>query len=287
MTKALVNDFLDYLKQARNASGHTIRAYRQDLEKFAAFAGQDFPAKITYKIIRHYLAACQQQQLQSATIGRRLASIKAFYRYLKRKNILNTNPAYGVQTPKQAKLLPKFLDQATMVALLEAPDESWRGKRDRALLEIIYSTGIRLSELEQLQLTDIDFKSRLVRVMGKRRKQRLIPIGRPALQALRAYLNDRPPVQPGVLFQNKQGGALSGRSIERLFNKYIKQVCAQQGVSPHSLRHSFATHLLNNGADLRAVQELLGHVNLNTTQIYTHVTTEKLKAAYKKAHPRA
>ncbi len=286
-TNPHVTAFLDYLQSGRNASAHTLRAYKQDLSTFAGFAADQFPHQVTYKVVRAYLAWCRDQQLSRRTINRRLAAVRAFYGYLKRQGLRPDNPGKGVQSPKGTHELPKFIDQETITALMQAPNQTGRGKRDRAILETIYSTGMRLSELAGLQLQDIDFTSGLVRVMGKRRKERLVPIGRPAMEALKAYFAVQPPQSHQTLFKNARGGPLTGRSVERLFAKYIARVSRTQGLSPHSLRHSFATHLLDNGADLRAVQELLGHAGLGTTQIYTHVTPEKLKSAYKKAHPRA
>ncbi len=280
--------FLEYLQRGRNASPHTLRAYSRDLYVFARFSREQFPFQVTYKEVRAYLAWCRDQQLSRRTISRRLAAVRAFYSYLKRRGLKPDNPGKGVHSPKGSHDLPKFIDQDTIASLMQAPKTATvLGKRDRAILETIYSTGMRLSELVNLQLQDIDFMSGLVRVMGKRRKERIVPIGRPALDALQAYFAVQPPSSHAPLFKNARGGPLTGRSIERLFSKYVLQVCRARGFSPHSLRHSFATHLLDNGADLRAVQELLGHVSLGTTQIYTHVTPEKLKSAYKKAHPRA
>jgi len=286
--KDAVKAFLDYLRQGRNASVHTLRAYGQDLRDFQNFAGALFPRAATYRTVRAYLAKLRERQSARSSIARRLASLRTFYRFLRRQGMVKDNPATGVSTPKGEHHLPRFFDQESITALLHAPDTRTRlGKRDCAILETFYSTGMRLSELTALKPEAIDFSTGLVRVSGKRRKERILPLGRPAQQALQNYLRADPPAPGEVVFRNARGNGLTPRSVERLVDKYIRQVGAKRGLSPHSLRHSFATHLLDNGADLRSVQELLGHVNLSTTQIYTHVTAEKLKSVYRQAHPRA
>lgn len=286
--KDALGAFLDYLSQARNASPHTCAAYRRDLQEFRTFAGSAFPAGVTLRLVRAYLAALKQRNLAPATMARRVASLRALYRWLRRQGAVNDNPVGRAKTPKAEHRLPRFMDTAAVAALLDAPDASGRqGRRDRALLETFYSTGMRLSELTALAPADVDFTDGLVRVMGKRRKERLLPIGQPALAALRAYLQDDPPPPGARIFRSLRGGNLTPRSVERIMAAYVRRVGGELGLSPHSLRHSFATHLLDNGADLRAVQELLGHANLSTTQIYTHVTAAKLKSAYRRAHPRA
>ncbi len=281
--------FLDYLKHGRNASSHTIKAYAQDLKDFKTVAGREFPFQVTYRTVRDYLARLLERGSARSSTARRLAGLRAFYRYWKRQGKINHNPALGVGTPKGEYKLPRFLDQECAARLMHAPevDSRW-GRRDRAILETFYSTGMRLAELLQLKYQDVDFSAGLVKVVGKRLKERILPIGRPARNALRAYLDSDPPRPGEFIFRNARGARLSSRSVERLVKKYIRRTGGMpQGISPHSLRHSFATHLLDKGADLRSVQELLGHANLSTTQIYTHVTAEKLKAVYRKAHPRA
>ncbi|MCK5218485.1 tyrosine recombinase XerC [bacterium] len=284
-----VHLFIDYLKHGRNASPYTIKAYAQDLKDFKIVAGREFPFQVTYRTLRVYLTRLQDRGSARSSIARHLAGLRAFYRYWKRLGKISHNPAMGVSTPKGEHNLPRFLNQKCAARLMHAPEaDSRQGRRDRAILETFYSTGMRLSELLQLRYQDIDFPAGLVKVMGKRRKERILPMGRPALDALRNYLDSDPPRSGEVIFRNVRGDQLSPRSVERLVKKYIRRAGGMpQGISPHSLRHSFATHLLDNGADLRSVQELLGHTNLSTTQIYTHVTAEKLKAVYRKAHPRA
>jgi integrase/recombinase XerC len=286
--KDALRAFLDYLAQARNASPHTCAAYRRDLEAFRAFAGAEFPSGVTLRLVRAYLADLKQRSLAPATIARRMASLRSLYRWLRRQGVVSDDPVGRAKTPKAEHRLPRFMDVAAVTALLAAPKANSRqGRRDRALLETFYSTGMRLSELTGLAPADVDFTEGLVRVLGKRRKERLLPIGQPALAALRAYLQGDPPPPGGRIFRSLRGGSITPRSVERIVAAYVRQLGGEPGLSPHSLRHSFATHLLDAGADLRAVQELLGHANLSTTQIYTHVTAAKLKSAYRRAHPRA
>lgn len=283
-----IGDFIRYLKAVRNASPHTLRAYAGDLEAFRTFAGKDFPERVSYKTVRAWLARLRGQEAARLSVARKLASLRAFYRWLRQEGRLAGNPLVGVHTPKGGRPLPHFLDPRQTQRLLETPGGmTTAGRRDRAILETFYSTGMRLSELTGLRWEDIDFAAGLVRVLGKRRKERILPLGGPARQALQAYRAAGPQGRTGPVFRNLKGGALTPRSVERLVGKYLALSGSRPGLSPHSLRHSFATHLLDNGADLRSVQELLGHANLQTTQIYTHVTAERLKAAYRKAHPRA
>lgn len=283
-----IAEFIDYLKLGRNASPHTLKAYAGDLEEFKAFAGTAFPAAVNHRLLRSFLASLHEREAARMTMARKLASLRAFYRYWRRQGEIAVNPVLGVSTPKGERRLPRLLDAQAVLALLAAPrNDTPLGLRDRAVLEMFYSTGMRLSELTGLKPADIDFRSALVRVLGKRRKERILPVGEPALAALRAYFAVCPCAPGRAVFRNARGGPLTPRSVERLVDQYIRQVGARRGLSPHSLRHSFATHLLDNGADLRSVQELLGHANLKTTQIYTHVTSERLKAEYRKAHPRA
>jgi len=282
-----IGEFIEYLRSARNASAHTLKAYARDLEEFQRFSGEAFPWGATYRTVRAWMAQLREREAARMTISRKLASVRAFYRFARRRGYATDNPVSGVHAPKGAHRLPRFLDVEAVVALLQAPPaDTVAGLRDRAMLEMFYSTGMRLSELTGLKRTDVDFSSSLVRVLGKRRKERLVPLGGPAKAALQAYWRALPAAAPPA-FCNLKGGCITPRSVERIMEKYIRQVGERRGISPHALRHSFATHLLNNGADLRSVQELLGHADLKTTQIYTHVTTEKLKTEYRKAHPRA
>jgi len=283
-----VAEFLDHLRLGRNASPHTLVAYARDLAEFTAFAGTAFPSSVDHRLLRTYLAKLRDRRVAPASIARRLASLRSFYRYWRGQGRIQENPLTGVHTPKGARRLPRPLDPQGVSDLLAAPPtDTPLGLRDRAILETFYSTGMRLSELTGLRPEDLDLPYGLVRVLGKRRKERILPLGAPAVAAVQAYFTVRPGAPGQAVFRNARGGRLTPRSVERILAKYLDQVGAGPGFSPHSLRHSFATHLLENGADLRSVQELLGHVNLKTTQIYTHVTTDHLKTEYRKAHPRA
>ena len=286
-----IDKFIDYLKIEKNASDHTIVNYSVDLLDFSKFLGDASVETVTYLVLRRYLAHMREKNYSKRTIARKLATLRSFFRFLYREGYIKTNPATSISTPKLDKKLPLFLDTGEVVKLIEAPSErDLNGLRDRAILETLYSTGVRVSELVHLNVNDVDFIGGVVKVLGKGRKERLTPIGDKALRAIRNYLSKRrlgKPANRKAVFLNKGGTRLTDRSVRRVVGKYIKMVSLREGVSPHTLRHSFATHLLNKGADLRSVQELLGHMNLSTTQIYTHVTTKRLKEVYEKAHPRA
>jgi integrase/recombinase XerC len=244
--------------------------------------------------VRKFLAFLGGEEYSKATVARKLATLRSFYKFCVKRGYKDTNPVAPIRTPKQEKRLPKFLEMDQVKALLEAPDDSTLlGARDRAMLETLYSTGIRVSELVGLSVDDIDFLGEAVVVRGKGRKERITPIGPTALSAIRRYLelrqrDDRSPrFDQQALFVNKHGQRLSTRSVRRKLDKYLVQVGLDPTISPHTLRHTFATHMLNAGADLRSVQELLGHQSISTTQIYTHLTTNRLKEVYDQAHPRA
>lgn len=282
-----IEKFMRYLEIEKNYSKYTILNYRLDLEDFNKFLGDTELEKIDYLTLRKYLAILKEKNLGTRTIGRHLSSLRSFFRFLTREGILKSNPIVSVSSPKQEKHLPLFLTEDEVTRLIEAvlPKDE-RGLRDRAILETFYSTGVRISELVGLNLQDLDFIGGIVKVRGKGKKERIVPIGEVAIQALRAYLEKRKK-KLDVLFLNKSGERITDRGVRNVVTKYIHIASIKQNVSAHTLRHSFATHLLNRGADLRSVQELLGHVNLSTTQIYTHLTTERLKSVYDKAHPRA
>jgi len=245
--------------------------------------------------IRAYLAFLNEKQYSKATIARKLASLRSFYKFLVERNQLTSNPVVAVRTPKQDKKLPRFLDYEEVKKLLDTPSlDNWLGARDRAIMETLYSTGIRASELVALNMDDIDFLGEVVHVRGKGKKERIAPIGSSALQVIQHYMEYRNKraqnnvnFDSKVLFVNKHGRRLSTRSVHRKMDKYLKMAGLDPAISPHTLRHSFATHMLNNGADLRSVQELLGHQSLSTTQVYTHLTTTKLKNVYENAHPQS
>jgi integrase/recombinase XerC len=290
MIDRYVEKFIRYLEIERNASKHTLINYSVDLKSLSEFLKEEPIEKVDYVSLRRYLAHVKEQSLSKVSIARKIASIRSFFKFLFMEGIIKNNPASSLSTPKRDKHLPKFLDEKEIVILLESPDRDGEaGLRDRAILETLYSTGIRVSELVGLNVDHIDQIGGIIKVYGKGKKERIVPIGERALQAIRDYLNTRRPVtkEAKALFFNKNGGRLTDRSVRRIINKYITKASIQQKISPHTLRHSFATHMLDHGADLRSVQELLGHANLSTTQIYTHITTERLKSAYMKAHPRA
>lgn len=325
----ITQNFLDYLTYERRFSEHTAKCYGADLLQFAEFLGgvpenidsEDAhisfaqnrsegmtavatqPAINTDKLllavdtdtVRSYMAVLNEKNYSKSTIARKLATLRSFYKFLVKRNFLQSNPVTSIRTPKQEKKLPRFLEYEEVKRLLDTPPaNSWLGARDRAIMETIYSTGIRVSELVALNLDDIDFLGEVVHVRGKGKKERITPIGSSALQTIQHYMEFRNKraqnnsnFDSKVLFVNKHGRRLSTRSVRRKMDKYLKMAGLDPAISPHTLRHSFATHMLNNGADLRSVQELLGHQSLSTTQIYTHLTTKRLKEVYDNAHPRS
>jgi len=302
-----LDEFLIFLKVEKNASERTVESYQRDLWQFIDFVSKDMkipgeqvdPAGIDDLQARKYLRHLHVRSLARTSIARKLAAMRAFFRFLCREEIITTNPMLQVSVPKLEKRLPHFLYQDDVRILVEAPDISTSaGKRDRAVLETLYATGIRVSELVGLDTCDVDLGTGYIRVMGKGARERVVPLGSYAIKAIRTYWqegrgrlagNRKLPGtgSAGALFINKYGERITTRSIRNIINKYVEAVSMHKKVSPHTIRHSFATHLLDAGADLRSVQELLGHVNMSTTQIYTHVTKERLKEVYEKAHPRA
>lgn len=307
MLEEYLRQFLEHLRYERNVSAHTLRNYSSDLEQFhehiapAKVDGtrQQIPVKdIDHLTIREWMASLHADNKKKTSIARKLASLRTFFQFLVREGIQENNPAKLVATPKIERKLPNHLSMEDAVRFIESPDlENDLGRRDRAILEFLYATGMRVGELVNLNLKDIDFREKLVRVTGKRKKQRILPFGEPALQSLMFYLNETRPTflnncppttrDEQAVFLNYQGTRITTRSVGRMIDKYIKQVADIHDISPHSLRHSFATHLLDSGADLRDIQELLGHARLSTTQIYTHVSMEKLIEVYDRAHPKA
>ncbi|HEY0658561.1 MAG TPA: tyrosine recombinase XerC [Pyrinomonadaceae bacterium] len=304
MLEEYLNQFLQHLRYERNVSTHTLRNYSSDLLQFREYLLQkgtvkDIPvSEIDHLTIREWMASLHGLNKKKTSIARKLASLRTFFQFLIREGVQETNPAKLVATPKIERKLPNHLSMEDAVRFIETPDlETDLGKRDRAILEFLYATGMRVGELVNLNLKDIDFREKLVRVTGKRKKQRILPFGEPSLQALMFYLNEAradflhncPPAERDeqAVFLNYQGTRITTRSVGRMVDKYIKLCADIHDISPHSLRHSFATHLLDSGADLRDIQELLGHARLSTTQIYTHVSMEKLIEVYDKAHPKA
>ncbi|MDD5217740.1 MAG: tyrosine recombinase XerC [Candidatus Omnitrophica bacterium] len=288
-----IQDFLGFLKAEKNASIHTVKNYHIDLREFFESVGKKNLSDISHLDIRSFLAHLKSRSYSKSSISRKLACLRSFFKFLARENVLSSNPASSISTPKREKRLPFFLNTDEVTKLIEAPSKTtWEGKRDRAMLETLYSSGLRVSELVGLNHEDMDLFGGLLRVRGKGKKERIVPVGQVAVQAVQDYLQHKAPKDGDVgfkrpLYINRRGGRLTDRSVRRMILKYSRLVSLKKDVSPHTLRHSFATHMLDRGADLRSVQELLGHENLSTTQIYTHVTTRRLKEAYDAAHPRA
>ncbi|MFH1779251.1 MAG: tyrosine recombinase XerC [Candidatus Omnitrophota bacterium] len=291
MISRYIEKFIRYLEIEKNASKYTVLNYSIDLRSLKDFLKDEPIEKIDYITLRRYLAYLKEKNLSKVSIARKIAAIRSFFRFLCREGYAKTNPATSLSIPKREKHLPKFLDENEVVKLIESPKgDNISAFRDRAILETLYSTGIRVSELVGLDVEAVDHIGGVIKVYGKGKKERIVPIGERALQSIREYLNKRKhegAKETKVLFLNKSGERITDRSIRRVIEKYIRKTSMREKISPHTLRHSFATHLLDHGADLRSVQELLGHANLSTTQIYTHITTERLKSAYDKAHPRA
>ena len=300
--KSTVNfeeEFVNYLRYERNMSPETIRAYEKDLYQFMRFfrrrdPPKTNPAEISSMEVREFLANLREKNYRKTTIVRKLATIRSFYKFLLKKGYVVTNPMTDIETPKVEKRLPRFLGIEEIVTLLGAPQgDSFQSSRDRAILETLYSTGLRVSELTALNVSDIDLQGGIIKARGKGSRERMVPIGENATEKLTRYLDVRSKIlrinsdDSDALFLNRFGDRLSSRSIRKILDKYIRQTGLDERTSPHTLRHSFATHLLNQGANLRIVQELLGHKHLSTTQIYTHVTTTNLKKAYEEAHPQA
>jgi len=282
-----LDKFFTYLEIEKNYSSHTILNYRIDLEEFAAFLGKTSFEAVEYSDLRRFLAQLKGRNLKPRSLARKLSSLRSFFKFLQREKVIKSNPAKLLVTPKLDKPLPHFMSEEEAVQLIESPKSGKiNSPRDKAIFEILYSTGIRVSELVGLNVDDVDFFGNIIKVMGKGKKERIVPIGNQALSVLKEYLDGRK-LEHKFVFANKNGTRLGDRSVRNIINKYILEQAMSQHVTPHMFRHSFATHLLNHGADLRSVQELLGHVNLSTTQIYTHLTTEKLKKVYDQAHPRA
>jgi len=308
--------FLKHLALNRNASTHTVRAYESDLSQFIASTASALgvkrnevqPAQLDRSALRTFLAELHKAGQSRATAARKLAAARTFLRYLRREELIDNDPGALVPTPKREVRMPAHLSESEMSALVSAPADDPLGRRDHAILELFYASGLRLSELAGLNLEDVNLGSRMVRVLGKGRKERIVPFNTSTQRALRAYLDVRSvrlqadrargPANAGhdvrgergdrdPLFLNFRGGRLTIRSIDRIVRRYVAMTSTRTGISPHALRHSFATHLLQRGADLRAIQEMLGHARLSTTQRYTHVNAAQLLEVYRKTHPRA
>jgi integrase/recombinase XerC len=288
-----IQQFTAYLHTERDVSPHTLTAYRSDLAQLLAFVvrekGETATARdIDHLLLRRYLAGLSKDNRKSS-IGRKLAAIRSFFRFLLRRGIIEKNPAELIATPKKEQQLPFHLDIDQATTLMEAPgDEQKYGVRDRAILELLYSSGLRVSELTGLNVGELDLAAGMVRVTGKGGKERIVPVGSRAVEAVKAYLDQRSDdAAKSALFLNTRGGRINRRSVARVVDVHVMRIAAFKRISPHTLRHTFATHMLEGGADLRAIQELLGHASLSTTQKYTHVNIDRLMEVYDKAHPKA
>jgi len=285
-----IDRFLNYLNIEKNYSSHTISNYAADLRELGDFlesrGGKDIK-RIDYFLLRKLLSVLTEKKLNKRTLSRKISTMKSFFKFMLREGLIKSNPASSLIYPRLDKPLPNFLTEKEVLTMLKSPKGSeLLILRDRAILEFLYSTGARVSEMVSLKMENVDFVSAIAKVRGKGRKERLLPLGEPALNSLKKYIDSRSDSNPS-LFVNKRGGTLTDRGVRDITYKYMKKAAMTSKVSPHTFRHSFATHLLNRGADLRSVQELLGHSSISTTQIYTHLTIDSLKSVYQKAHPRA
>ncbi len=295
-----LSKFITYLEVEKDCSQYTLTSYQKDLNAFSVFMSKRTGVSFLWQQVspldvRGYLAELNEKQYARRTIARRISALRSFFKFLVREAVIEFSPLTKVRTPKLEKKLPAFLDEIEINELLDMPDKSKPlGVRDQAVLEMLYATGCRVSELVALTTERVDLGNRYVLLLGKGNKERLVPVGHTCCRSLEAYYPVRSQLiqkyhqtEHGFIFVNSRGGPLTDRSVRRILDKYITALAIHKNVSPHTIRHSFATHLLEHGADLRAVQELLGHANLSTTQIYTHITTERVAAVYKKNHPRA
>jgi integrase/recombinase XerC len=292
--KRAIAAFVGHLERERNASPHTRRAYEKDLEQFLVHArGQlgrePAPRDVDHLMIRSFLARLHERGLKKVSAARKLAALRTFFRFLCREGVLDKNPARVLASPRVERRIPVHLEEDEVTAFLDVPGEGLAPSRARAILELFYATGIRCGELVGLDLEDVDRASRMVRVLGKGRKERVVPFGLAAAKALDAYLQERQRLQSRseAVFVNQKGGRLTDRYVRYVVAARVAQVAGARRISPHALRHSFATHLLERGADLRSIQELLGHASLSTTQRYTHVNARHILDVYQKTHPRA
>ena len=303
--RSLIHRYLEHLEGERNVSPETLRAYERDLLRFHRFLAEDFlgaepaPQDVDALAVRSFLAALTREGLAKRSQGRALAAVRSLFRFACREGTLAANPAQGVRTPKVPKTLPRHLRPGEVENLMEAPSvagDKPLAQRDRAILELLYAAGLRVSELVGLDWRDVDLSARVLRVTGKGRKERMVPFGRPAADALRRWLEEWEAIRAkggfhgddeDPIFLNHLGGRLTDRSVRNILDKWVESAAVAKGVHPHTLRHTFATHLLENGADLRTIQELLGHASLSTTQKYTHLEVERLLSVYRDSHPRA
>jgi len=292
----LLQKYIRYLEVERNISRLTVRNYTADVKSFLDYLGDigiDSPASVKRSTMRRYLGWLHDRGIARGSISRKLSALRSFYRYLMREGLVDSEPLSTLSSPKKAKRLPTFLTHGEMAKLLTAPDSSTpQGLRDRAILELLYATGLRVSEIVSLDLKDIDTGSRQIIVWGKGSKERMVLMGKPAVQALELYLKQARPGLEGktdtqAVFLNRFGGRVVERRIQHIIKKYARKAGLDMRVFPHIMRHTFATHLLDGGADLRSVQDLMGHAQLSSTQVYTHVTQSQIRRKYLAAHPRS
>ncbi len=282
-----IKGFIDSLRAERAISIHTEKAYAGDLDEFLSFVKKE-PQDIDNIDIRNFLATLHKKGMKKTSISRKLATIRSFFKYLHREGVVKKNPAKLVSSPRIPKRLPRFLSIDEVFSLMDVPrGDTFRRARDKAILELLYSSGLRVSELVSLDMSDLDLKEGLIRVRGKGRKERILPVGSKALEAIRNYLPERitKKRRSPAIFLNNRGDRLTDRSVRRILSMYSRLLNIKGNLSPHTLRHTFATHMLHGGADLRAIQELLGHSSLSTTQKYTHVDITHLTDVYDRAHP--
>ena len=296
----LIRSYLSYIERERNYSSHTITSYANDLTQYCSFLQNEFPeliqdpGTVDLSVIRAFLGVLLENGVAKKSVIRKLSTLRSFYKFLVRKKIVASNPTLNIITPKVEKKLPQFVDKESMERILSLPDSTTlNGARDAAILELFYGSGIRLSELIGLRVSDVNMHNRTIKVTGKGDKQRIIPCTTKAQEAIKKYVTIRKEHYPHIhtsstaLFTDDKGKALNPQRVYTIVNSYLREVAEIRQKSPHVLRHSFATHLLDNGADILAVKELLGHESLSTTQLYTHVTVDRLKKIYQQAHPKA
>ena len=288
----LKNKFITYLSSEKRFSEHTVKSYSTDLKQFTSFLADEFQIiddvnEVRFQIIRTWIASLLEKGVAPRSVNRKISTLKSYFKFLIREGAIVENPMMKVVSPKSKKRLPVFIEEYQIESLLNEVsfEEGFVGERNKLIIELFYVTGIRLSELINIKISDIDFQNQLIKVLGKRNKERLIPLSSSMLEGLNNFIKKNQ--QNQFLFTNLDGKKLYTKLVYRLVNKYIGEISSVNKKSPHILRHTFATHMLNNGADINAIKELLGHANLSATQVYTHNTIEKLKSVYKQAHPRA
>jgi len=286
------NEFIQYISAEKRFSEHTIKSYLTDLNQFIIYIDAEFEIyedvnKINFQIIRSWIASMLERKISPRSVNRKISTLKTYFKFLLRNKFLKRSPMLKVVAPKSKKRLPVFIEEDQMEFLLTkvAFEDGFIGQRNKLIIELFYVTGIRLSELINIKIKDIDFQNQLMKVLGKRNKERLIPLSASVIQLLKSFIEEHQINH--LLFTNSEGNKLYTKLVYRIVNKYIGEISSVNKRSPHILRHTFATHMLNNGADINAIKELLGHANLSATEVYTHNTIEKLKTVYKQAHPRA